>query len=83
MVLRTRAATISNAGLPSNNFVTNASLGGNTNQYNARLDWNVSSQQRVFARYSYWAGTSLPADPFQANFGGLSSYTRIPKLRSR
>jgi hypothetical protein len=70
-----RAATLSGAGLPSNNFATNASLGGNTNQYNARIDWNVSPQQRIFARYTYWAGTSLPADPFQVNFGGLSSYT--------
>lgn len=70
-----RGATVSSAGLPSNNFATNASLGGNTNQYNTRLDWSVSEQQRIFARYSYWAGTSLPADPFRVNFGGLSSYT--------
>jgi hypothetical protein len=70
-----QAATISTAGLPSNNFATNVRLGGNTNQYTGRLDWVLSEQQRIFARYTYWAGTSLPADPFQVNFGGLSSYT--------
>ena len=61
--------------LPINNFVTNVSLGGNTNQYNARGDWNVSDKQKVFARYSYWNGTSLPSDPFHTHFGGLFSYT--------
>lgn len=68
-------ATINNAGLPTNNFATNVKLGGNTNQYNVRLDWNASERQRIFTRYSYWSGTSLPADPFHVNFGGLYSYT--------
>ena len=50
-------------------------MGGNTNQYNVRGDWNLSEQQRVFARYTYWSGTSLPNDPFHTHFGGLFSYT--------
>lgn len=62
-------------GLPLNNFGANVSLGGNTNQYNVRGDWNLSERQRVFARYSWWSGTSLPSDPFHTHFGGLFSYT--------
>ena len=66
-------------GLPNlpgtiNNFATNISLGGNSRQYNGRIDWNVSENQRVFARYTWWNGTSLPSDPFHTHFGGLNSY---------
>jgi hypothetical protein len=61
--------------LPVNNFASNVKLGGSTNQYNARGDWTVSENQRVFARYSWWSGTSTPSDPFRVNFGGLYSYT--------
>ena len=70
-----RPGTVSSAGLPLNNFATNISLGGNSGQYNARIDWAPSDTQRVFARYSFWSGTSLPADPFHTHFGGLYSYT--------
>jgi hypothetical protein len=56
-----------------NNFVTNVSLGGNTTQYNGRVDWNVSDKQRIFARYTRWSGNSLPSDPFHVNFGGLKT----------
>jgi hypothetical protein len=70
-----QSATISSAGLPSNNFGANSKLGGNTNQYNGRMDWNVSERQHVFGRYSWWSGTSIPNDPFKKNFGGLFSYT--------
>jgi outer membrane receptor protein involved in Fe transport len=70
-----QAATVNSAGLPINNFAANVSLGGNTQQYNGRIDWNVSPRQRIFARYSYWSGTSLPSDPFHTHFGGLNSYT--------
>jgi hypothetical protein len=66
---------VSSAGLPVNNFATNISLGGNSSQYNTRLDWAPNDAQRIFARYTYWAGTSLPADPFHTHFGGLYSYT--------
>ncbi len=67
--------TVSSAGLPLNNFATNSTLGGNTSQYMGRIDWVASQNQRVFARYSYWAGTSIPNDPFHKHFGGLFSYT--------
>lgn len=67
-------------GLPNlpgtvNNFATNAKIGGNTNQYNARGDWAFSDKQRIFARYTWWSGNSLPSDPFNTHFGGLTSYT--------
>jgi hypothetical protein len=67
-------------GLPNlpglvNNYATNVKIGGNTNQYNARMDYSTSQKQRAFARYSYWSGSSIPADTFGTHYGGLTSYT--------
>jgi hypothetical protein len=70
-----RQGIVSSAGLPSQNFATNISLGGNSSQYTNRFDWAPNDAQRIFARYTYWSGTSLPADPFHTHFGGLYSYT--------
>jgi len=56
-----------------NNFAGNTNLGGNQNQYNVRGDYNLGTKQRLFGRYSYWDGNSLPSDPFQKNFGGTTS----------
>src|SRR3954447_8946518 len=43
-----------------NNFVTNASVGGNNNETVVRLDQNIGQNQHLFARYSYW-GKSQPS----------------------
>ena len=55
------------AGLPFtavNNFTANASVGGEQNQYNGRVDHTVSDKQRVFARFTYWSNLNLPIDPY-------------------
>lgn len=49
-----------------NNFATNASVGGNNDQVNVRLDYNVSDKQRMFGRYTYWTNLSLAIDPYQS-----------------
>jgi carboxypeptidase family protein len=56
-----------NAGAGSlvNNFVTNASVGGNNNETVVRLDQNISQNQHLFARYSYWGNLNLPVDPLR------------------
>ncbi|MBM3788311.1 MAG: carboxypeptidase regulatory-like domain-containing protein, partial [Acidobacteria bacterium] len=54
-------------GLPFtavNNFTANASVGGDQNQYNARVDHNWSEKQRLFVRYTYWRNLNLPIDPY-------------------
>jgi hypothetical protein len=54
-------------GLPFtnvNNFSANASAGGNNDQFNSRVDHNLSEKQRLFARYSYWTNYSLAEDPY-------------------
>ncbi len=48
-----------------NNFVTNASVGGNNSQTVARFDQNISDRQHLFARYTYWGNLNLPIDPFK------------------
>jgi hypothetical protein len=48
-----------------NNFATNASIGGNNDQYNARIDYNLSEKQRIFGRYTHWSNLSLPIDPYR------------------
>lgn len=55
------------AGLPNtavNNFTANASVGGDQNQYNARVDHNFSDNNRGFVRYTYWSNLNLPIDPY-------------------
>jgi hypothetical protein len=49
---------------PSGNFVTSYSTGGNVDQYNERIDYALSSRQRIFGRYTQSHILSLPDDPF-------------------
>ena len=48
-----------------NNWVGNASVGGNQNETVARIDQNVSDKQHISARYTYWGNLNLPIDPFK------------------
>ena len=47
-----------------NNFVTNASVGGNNNESVGRLDRGISDKQRVFGRFTNWNNLNLAIDPF-------------------
>ena len=47
-----------------NNYISNGSVGGQSNQINARVDRDISSRQRMFARYTRWANSNLGIDPF-------------------
>jgi Carboxypeptidase regulatory-like domain len=47
-----------------NNFTAAAPSGGNTNQYVARVDQNLTSTQHIFARYNFFNLLDLPTDPF-------------------
>ena len=58
-----------------NNFTTNASVGGDQNEFVGRFDRNVSDKQRFFARYNYWTNLDLPPDPF--NNGMCVGYCTI------
>ncbi|HEY4048437.1 MAG TPA: carboxypeptidase-like regulatory domain-containing protein, partial [Acidobacteriaceae bacterium] len=48
----------------NNNFNAAAASGGNTNQYVARVDQNLSSTQHIFTRYNFFNLLDLPTDPF-------------------
>jgi hypothetical protein len=47
-----------------NNFTSAAASGGNTNQYVARVDQNLTTNQHIFARYNFFDLLDLPTDPF-------------------
>lgn len=47
-----------------NNFVKATGLGGDSDEYVARVDYNIGNKQRIFGRYSYWKLADLPRDPF-------------------
>jgi hypothetical protein len=47
-----------------NNYSNNASVGGNNDQYNGRIDHSIRDKQRLFARFSYWTNLSLPVEPY-------------------
>lgn len=74
----TAKVLMNNWGAPNlpgnvNNFAGNTSLGGNQEQYTIRGDYTLRDKHRLFGRYTYWNGDSLPSDPFQKNFGGLKT----------
>jgi hypothetical protein len=48
----------------TNNYTANAKVGGNSNQYNSRIDYDLSNKQRIFGRYTDWTNSNLPTDPF-------------------
>jgi len=49
-----------------NNFSTNASSGGNSNQLVVRGDYNLEKQQ-LFARYTYWKTNTLGTNYYHNN----------------
>jgi hypothetical protein len=46
------------------NFLKDASTGGDTDEYVARVDQTINSKQTIFGRFSYWKLLSLAQDPF-------------------
>jgi len=52
------------AGNAGGNFVESYSTGGDVDQYNERIDYNLSSKQRIFGRYTHSRILSLPDSPF-------------------
>lgn len=51
----------------ANNYSANASVGGDNDQYNFRIDQNVSDKQRMFGRVTFWNAKTLPKDPYRNN----------------
>src|SRR5881394_873595 len=51
-------------GNPNGNFAENYSTGGDIDQYNERIDYNLSAKQRIFGRYTHSKILSLPDDPY-------------------
>jgi hypothetical protein len=47
------------------NFVTGYGTGGDTDQINEKVDWNVSDKQRFVARFTYYKLLNLPDSPFK------------------
>jgi len=52
-------------GNPSGNFAQSFSTGGNVNQYNGRVDYNLSAKQRIYGRYTNSRILSLPDAPLK------------------
>jgi hypothetical protein len=52
-----------NAAGDLNNFVSAAPGGGNTNEFVARGDQNISTNTRVFGRFAYFGLLDLPVNP--------------------
>jgi len=58
------ANTVPTASSPYN-YVTSYGTGGDTDQLNEKIDWNVSDKQRVMARFTYYKLQNLPDSPFK------------------
>lgn len=47
-----------------NNFAANASVAPDSDQFNTRVDYNMSGKQRIFGRYSWWDSGTPAMDPY-------------------
>jgi hypothetical protein len=47
----------------------NGQSGSNYDQITARLDYNLSESHRLFARFTYWNGDTIPTDYFENGYG--------------
>jgi hypothetical protein len=54
---------------PTLNYVVAPSTGGSANQYNARVDYNLSDKQHLFGHYTYWGGSTKPTNAFNNSTG--------------
>jgi Carboxypeptidase regulatory-like domain/TonB dependent receptor len=59
---------IPSTSAPTANFTAGGSIGGNTNQFVTREDYNINSTTRLFGRFTYYGLTDLPTDPFGTGF---------------
>jgi hypothetical protein len=48
-----------------NNFITNTSAGGGTNEFVGHIDHDISDKNHLSARYTYWDNMVLPDDPLR------------------
>ena len=51
-----------------NNFTAASPSGGNTNQFVARGDQNISDKTRLFGRFTYFGLTDLPTNPLGTGY---------------
>jgi hypothetical protein len=59
-----------------NNYTVNTTVHPALNQYTARIDWNLSSKQRVFGRYTYSKFLQINAPPYGVTSGLIAqNYT--------
>ncbi len=55
---------------PAYNYSVSPDTGDNTTQYDGRVDYNISSKQRIFARYTDWSLKDIGANLFH-NYNGF------------
>jgi hypothetical protein len=58
------ASPTAGPGVTVLNFLKDASTGGDTDAYIARVDQTINSKQTLFGRFAYWKLLSLAQDPF-------------------
>ena len=58
---------IANAAPGQPNYITNASSGNSSNQYNARADYRVGARQQLFARYTLWKTNTIGTNYYHNN----------------
>jgi len=66
-------------GKEINNFVENYSTGGDINQINERVDYNLSPKQRIFGRFTRNSILSLPDSPFKDVCSDRCTETTVAK----
>jgi hypothetical protein len=67
-ILALESPTPTNSNL-TNNYIANAPIEGAQNQFDARVDYNLSKKDQLFAKYTFWNPHNGPSDPLHNNTG--------------
>jgi hypothetical protein len=67
-IIQLESPTPTNGNL-NNNYIAVAPIEGSQNQYDARVDYNVTKKDQVFLKYTFWNPHNGPSDPLHNNTG--------------
>jgi hypothetical protein len=67
-IIQLESPTPTNTNL-NNNYVAVAPIQGAQNQFDARVDYNVTKKDQLFLKYTFWNPHNGPSDPLHNNTG--------------
>jgi hypothetical protein len=67
-IIKLESPTPTNSNL-NFNYIANAPIEGAQNQFDARVDYNATKKDQIFAKYTFWNPHNGPSDPLHNDTG--------------